>query len=516
MSQDDLWYVRVDGEGTVGPVTLDQLRRGVAAGRVPDTAMVNLLGSPEWLPVLSVVRSAQPLAPHGSPTPPVAPGAQGERWLRLVGVAGVVGVVAIVAGAVLLLRGRAAPAGGGPTASAAPRLAHLPPPFGALRIGMSAEEVRRAFPPVEPWESCTSEVLGSEPPGAEVPDQGKNAPHSTCPSAEGKARVTTDEKLASMELGAASDSPTARAMTTFGFWTAARQVRAVVRAGSVTRAEVASFHRGRGGRAGSPVAMAAAELLDGSMTFVRPRPARRPICATVKEDCTGLDVDRIRRYMAGGFSLGELDAAARARVSNGRCLGQYLAREREFQVEFVSITGGLAGIGLARSSQPGRALDPARPATYAVFKARSGLNPDVAAFGVRVANGLEATKAYFAGAIELHVGNAAPSALVWLRDGLVSRVLMNLDGATPGLQEELSSLYGGPPDDSGTEQTWQVDAGAVTARLDTVVTMSLLLERSVSTDTSSAPRRPTPRSESAPAGTAPAPPRSSTDPLTER
>jgi hypothetical protein len=47
----DLLEVTVDGDNIVGPVTLDQLRRGVAAGRVPPAARVRAAGTLGWSPL---------------------------------------------------------------------------------------------------------------------------------------------------------------------------------------------------------------------------------------------------------------------------------------------------------------------------------------------------------------------------------------------------------------------------------------------------------------------------------
>ena len=56
--------VTLDGEHVVGPVSLDQLRRGLEAGKVPGDAKARLTGSVSWLQVTDVVTlQSQSLAP---------------------------------------------------------------------------------------------------------------------------------------------------------------------------------------------------------------------------------------------------------------------------------------------------------------------------------------------------------------------------------------------------------------------------------------------------------------------
>jgi hypothetical protein len=66
---DPLFEVTIDGTNVVGPVTADQLRNGVAAGRVPEHAFVRLAGSyQQWVPLRQY-----PLPPP-RPAPPSAQG----------------------------------------------------------------------------------------------------------------------------------------------------------------------------------------------------------------------------------------------------------------------------------------------------------------------------------------------------------------------------------------------------------------------------------------------------------
>jgi hypothetical protein len=46
------WYVRVDGSETVGPVSADQIARGIRVGRVPKDALISRFDQQEWAQVL--------------------------------------------------------------------------------------------------------------------------------------------------------------------------------------------------------------------------------------------------------------------------------------------------------------------------------------------------------------------------------------------------------------------------------------------------------------------------------
>jgi hypothetical protein len=49
----DDFEVTADGESVVGPVSLDQVRRGLASGKIPPTAQIRRKGEDGWHPVLS-------------------------------------------------------------------------------------------------------------------------------------------------------------------------------------------------------------------------------------------------------------------------------------------------------------------------------------------------------------------------------------------------------------------------------------------------------------------------------
>lgn len=67
----ELFEVTVDGENVVGPVTLDQLRRGVEAGKLPGDAQARAVGSATWRPIRDLIAEVPPrrVAPRPSPVP---------------------------------------------------------------------------------------------------------------------------------------------------------------------------------------------------------------------------------------------------------------------------------------------------------------------------------------------------------------------------------------------------------------------------------------------------------------
>jgi hypothetical protein len=54
-----LWYVS-DGTRVVGPVSLDLLRRGIAAGKVPEDSIVFHASWSEWRPLEEAMRVIAP------------------------------------------------------------------------------------------------------------------------------------------------------------------------------------------------------------------------------------------------------------------------------------------------------------------------------------------------------------------------------------------------------------------------------------------------------------------------
>jgi hypothetical protein len=248
----------------------------------------------------------------------------------------------------------------------------------------------------------------------------------------------------------------------------------------------------------------AATLLDGMLTFVKPKSARRPIAAVISDDCGDLDVERVRTYVSGGYSLGELDGAARVRVANGKCRGQYVQHERELQLRFLRRAGVFGAIGLARASRPDRKVEPADPATFAVYTTRTALDPKVARFGVRLANGLPEAEAYWNGAITLDAGPAAKPwrhAIAWMKDGRVVRLLLNFDDDSKlgAFRTTLGELYGAPGTSAGAVTKWTLDGG-VTARLDLGAALTLVIEAA----TDAKPSQPSPAAPPSPAASTPA------------
>ncbi|GMV17125.1 MAG: hypothetical protein AMXMBFR56_53490 [Polyangiaceae bacterium] len=120
----ETFEVRV-GEKIVGPVTLDQVRRGIEAGKIPPHATVRRVGADGWSPASEVVQPSY--NPEAAPRPPVsevhAPWQNqsrslrrvDRRWFVIAGGGAAVVVVLIVATVVVMLQQRRR---GAPSASA--------------------------------------------------------------------------------------------------------------------------------------------------------------------------------------------------------------------------------------------------------------------------------------------------------------------------------------------------------------------------------------------------------------
>jgi hypothetical protein len=50
------WWIALAGRDPIGPVTTDQIMRGIAAGKVPDEALVCEVGGQTWQPLRSVTQ----------------------------------------------------------------------------------------------------------------------------------------------------------------------------------------------------------------------------------------------------------------------------------------------------------------------------------------------------------------------------------------------------------------------------------------------------------------------------
>jgi eukaryotic-like serine/threonine-protein kinase len=71
---DDLFEVTEDGDNIVGPVTIDQMRRGIDAGRVAVHAKARRVGTQEWMPLAAILDWDMPTAPrHPRPSREDAP-----------------------------------------------------------------------------------------------------------------------------------------------------------------------------------------------------------------------------------------------------------------------------------------------------------------------------------------------------------------------------------------------------------------------------------------------------------
>jgi len=98
MSSDKRWFVSVGGGAPVGPVTHDQIQRGVAAGKIPGDAVVCAEGAQEWVSVQSVLGGQPPSAPGA-----VRPTSASRKLVPLVATGGALAALGLIALAVSLV-----------------------------------------------------------------------------------------------------------------------------------------------------------------------------------------------------------------------------------------------------------------------------------------------------------------------------------------------------------------------------------------------------------------------------
>lgn len=345
------------------------------------------------------------------------------------------------------------------------------PGYLQVRLGMPSGELMELFPAQESVESCAPRLIGTEP--ARPRDQ--QTPFSRCANSHDLGGMTTQEL--SIMAHAIIEHETGNRVTVLGgaLNFVLGQVRGSVHAGAVHEKEVEAA--GSGKRGAEAVFMAATKLLDGARASARIRNSRRSICAVLQEDCNGVDADKLRDYALTSWSYGKIDGLARRRC--GPCRGKYVANEKDYQLLYVLNAGAFAGLGLAQAGKT-EPLNPGETKQYAQYTSRSKLDASTARLGVLLANAVPRSESYWKGAILLDRGKTADkqwgNAIVWLQDGIVSRVLLNISEAShlEGLPVVLSRHFGSQPVQQGSVYIWTLTEGR-SAKLDVGVALSLEL-----------------------------------------
>lgn len=368
----------------------------------------------------------------------------------------------------------------GSVAASPPAVPHLPTPYAEVRLGMSEADLKKLFPPAEDITKCAPKLIGGDTPTPTLVPGAEKKARAQCARALDVAGPTLAERkklaVAAAELTSSGDPLD---MTDALLFTTA-QVRGVVRAGGVLEAAVVEAARGKSSTAYGAVLPVVGELVDGAFTFARSKQTRRPLCAVIAESCDDLDPERVRTYVQGGYSLGQIDTDAHSRVVYGKCRNPFLQSEKTLQNKLVKRAGFLGGIGLARATQSDHKLKPDVPASYTVYSSRSRLDGTTAKLGVQIANAIPDAESYWQGAVALIPGEGASpdwgNAIVWMRDGHVVRVLVNVlsDDKLGDLPVALATVYGAPGSTQGTVTTWSLQSG-ITAKLDIGAAVALTL-----------------------------------------
>jgi hypothetical protein len=369
----------------------------------------------------------------------------------------------------------------GSAAAPPPAVSHLPASYAEVRLGMAEADLRKLFPPAEDISRCAPKLIGGDVPSPTLVPGAEKKARAQCARALDIAGPMLAERkklaVAAAELTSSGDPVD---MADALLYTTA-QVRGVVRAGAVPEPAVVEAARGKSSTAYGAVLPVVGELVDGAFTFARSRQTRRPLCAVIAESCDDLDPERVRTYVQGGYSLGQIDADAHSRVVYGKCRSPFLQGEKKLQNKLVKRAGLLGAIGLARATQSDHVLKPDVPASYSVYSSRSKLDGTTAKLGVQIANAIPDAENYWQGAVALVPPEEASSdwgtAIVWLREGRVVRIVVNLMaddklGDMPGV---LAGTYGAAGSTQGTVTTWSLPSG-ITAKLDIGAAVALLVQ----------------------------------------
>lgn len=488
-SDDRAWYVRAPGVPEIGPFTTAKLLRSIQANGIPHNAEVKEEGARTWLPVTNVpeLNAAMPKSAAVRPAGP-ASGAgikalvgTGGRRLAIMGISALMLVIVVTMAAFGL---RWILKGGGESASgpSLPPAPHLPHPFEAVRIGMPLAELQKLYPATEKTSECKLSLTEGpvdryrKPPAVPGADQ---QPTSRCTSFLDAAGFTGDEATKGMEIYEKMGDHAGTAMQQI-----AGQLRATMRAGLLADKLVYQAAEGDADSLVASVLPVAADFYDGGIKFLRDPTGRRVLCATLDESCDDFDDKRVRRFVLGGFSLGQLDADAHTRVVYGKCRGKFLAKETKLRPWFLSYAGVLTGPGIQRTVSGNKPMDAADSKTFSTLSSRTGLHRGAAAVAVIVANAMESTEAFWSGAITIVPPKSKTEhwdeAIIWIVDGRVARALINVrePGSADGMQQ-LSNTYGAPGSKVDAVTVWTLNDG-VEARLDLGGCASLVVERAAS------------------------------------
>lgn len=376
---------------------------------------------------------------------------------------------------------------GGP--SSAPTTVQLPAPFANLRLGLTEAELRAIYPTEGNIGSCSLRLLGPERVVGPAQPGGEGPARAACASEASAGGLTEDELLRAMRFGATlggTEDDVAQAGDMFaGAWLTATQIRASVRAGAVQESVVFRAADNAGATAFDSVMGAAGHLALGTVVFALNSAGRYAIAATVDDRCEDLDPAKIRRFVEGG--MGRSQIATEANRTGARC-GYGITRQfPRFRGRLFSLSGGLAGIGLARAMRSDRIVDPERPETFRLFCQRARITNAGGRLATAIANAIPRVEDYWRGAVQLPKlpeAQAGPWGMpvVWLRDGKVTRILLNIwkGDKLAQLPAIVGATLGQPTSSQGTTTTWNLPGGAV-AKLDIGAAGALVVESPTAT-----------------------------------
>jgi hypothetical protein len=335
---------------------------------------------------------------------------------------------------------------------------------------MTESQLKAAFPPVEDVSKCTPRLVGGD---AQLPPQipgAEKKPRSQCARTYQIAGITTEDDADMDKWMEKAQDWCGRHGVDCGDYRAGyaytfAQTRGAVRAGLLAEdALVAAAHE-KSTTAHGAVGTVASALYNGCSEFSGAYTSRRQLAALVAESCDDLDPSRVRTYVEGGYSLSQIAADANTRVQYGSCRTQFLQGQKALAAKLIRRSGAFGGIGLARATRPDHKLDPDDASSFLVYSSRSKLAQSAARIGVILANAMPQVEAFWDGAIAVLPSSDAASdwrsAVVWIRDGRVSKILANAKSFDKlgDLPKTLSATYGTAGSGQGTVTKWTLTDG---------------------------------------------------------
>lgn len=374
------------------------------------------------------------------------------------------------------------------TSGATRQVPQLPAPFQNVRIGASRVDVLAAYPGVSDAETCAEVLLGRAPSDDRPPSDAPapEGPHSRCINDLEVAGTTTADIARFLRAATlfGGERGTEEGVVLAGLVRTQAQVRGAIRAGVISELDAWRANGDRDIPARQAVFRLSLRLASGALAFTEGLPQLRFTVAMLPDDgCEVLDAHRLRAFVEGRTSLSQIrstsDRAAR------RCGRALIADSGALAGQFLVLSGGLGPVGLPYAQHGQEAMTEPETSKLSELRRRTSWDDEMARLAIRLGREVPRVEQYWSGGVVLY-GPAQPkgapepawgNAIVWFRDGRVSRIVLNIgdEEQLESLRGQLASLYSAPGTVAENVTTWRLPGGA-SAKLDTGGALALSLE----------------------------------------